>query len=490
MSIQLLTFLLQLIKSLGEKIKFLKQENSELKARLENYEKYSKKPTFDKPDNLDYQKLTIDELPLVVEHEVLDYKQLINEALDATGKLIKPVQRRKNSSIPPKHLKCPHCQAPSDYLYKNNGDSGQYQCKICLQLFNEKSRFDKDIILKCPHCADTLEKVKDRAGFDVYKCRSLACPYYQKRLRELSPEERLLFKKEKWRFKMHYIYRKFNLSLADLHIDKHINTTIELARIHSSPTVLGLILTYHINYGLSAEKTAALMYDVHQVKISGQTIRNYARSVASLVRGFTDNYPYELSDQFCGDETYIRVQGKWHYIYFFFDAVKKIILSHRVNPHRDTETAIKAFYDVLKRFDGNIPEDLNLIVDGNPIYKLAQAFFMQTGINFEVTQVIGLTNEDEVSREYRPLKQIIERLNRTFKGNYKPLGGYGSETGSIASVILFTTYFNFLRPHSSLEKKRVPVILPELESCEDMPQKWIRLLSMSEDFLASQQLAA
>lgn len=40
-------------------------------------------------------------------------------------------------------------------------------------------------------------------------------------------------------------------------------------------------------------------------------------------------------------------------------------------------------------------------------------------MHFDVTQVIGLTNDDPISTEYRCLKQIIERLNRTFKFSYK-----------------------------------------------------------------------
>jgi len=202
----------------------------------------------------------------------------------------------------------------------------------------------------------------------------------------------------------------------------------------------------------------------------------------------TDYYPYELSDQFCGDETYIRVQSKWHYIYFFFNAEKKIILSHRYNRQRDTQTAIQTIHDVVRRFE-HVPDDLKLIVDDNPIYKLAKAFYAQNKIDFEVIQVIGLTNKDAVSKEYRPLKQIIERLNRTFKANYKPLGGFNSEAGPLAYVTLFTTFFNFLRPHSSLKKGRVPVILPELNSCDDMPQKWIKLLQLSEQFIKEKQAA-
>lgn len=443
----------------------------------------SKAPKATDIADLDYQKLTIDELPKVVEPEKLDYKILLQDHLDNSGKLLKPVKRRVNSPSIDPSIHCPCCQAPADYLYLNNGKSKdpQYQCKICKNLFSQKNRYSKDVVFACPHCERTLTKIKDRKGFDLYKCLSKQCPYYKNRLKNLSKKELKRFKKDRYLFKMHYIYRSFDLSLSDLEETPNFETKVQLKNIHSSPYVLGLILTYHVNYGLSAEKTAALMYDVHQVKITGQTIRNYARSAAHLVQPFTDYFPYELSDQFCGDETYIRVQGKWHYIYFFFDAEKKIILSHRYNRHRDTETAIKAIHDVVRRFE-HLPDHLKLIVDGNPIYKLAQAFYAQNGIDFEVIQVIGLTNEDEVSKEYRPLKQIIERLNRTFKGNYKPLGGFQSEAGPLAHVTLFTTYFNFLRPHAKLEKK-VPVLLPELNRCQDMPQKWIKLLTMSEDFI-------
>lgn len=91
---------------------------------------------------------------------------------------------------------------------------------------------------------------------------------------------------------------------------------------------------------LLKKKTAALMKDVHGVSISHQSILNYENAVALYLKPFIDNYPYELSNQFCGDEIYIRVNGRWHYLFFFFDAVKKIILSYPVSENRDTQTAI------------------------------------------------------------------------------------------------------------------------------------------------------
>jgi putative transposase len=92
------------------------------------------------------------------------------------------------------------------------------------------------------------------------------------------------------------------------------------------------------------------------------------------------------------------VNGRWHYLFFFFDAVKKIILSYPVSKNRDTQTAILAIDQVLMKLK-EIPDDLTFIVDGNPIYLLAQHFFAQHDIWFEIKQVIGLTNEDEVSKE-------------------------------------------------------------------------------------------
>ena len=39
-------------------------------------------------------------------------------------------------------------------------------------------------------------------------------------------------------------------------------------------------------------------------------------------------------------------------------------------------------------------------------------------IYFDLFQVIGLTNNTDIDKDYRPFKQVTERLNRTFKDGY------------------------------------------------------------------------
>lgn len=435
---------------------------------------------YDEPVRKDYRKLVVDNPPIFEALKKLNYKELLEEYKTLHGKELKPVTPRAGKTPINSDICCPICGAPHNYLYDNNGGKGQYQCKVCKNTF-VPGKVLKNVVMKCPHCGKTLEKVKERKDFDVYKCKNNKCSYYLNKIASMTAEEKKEFKSNSQKYKVRYVYRAFKLAFKPLSKDSKKHFGINISRLRATPHTLGLILTYHVNYGISARKTAALMKDIHGLDISHQTVLNYCDWVSLAVKPLVDNYPYELSDSFCGDETYIKVKGKWNYIFFFFDAVKKIILSYRVSPNRDTETAIKAFDDVLGKLK-TIPENLNLVTDGNPIYLLAQHFFASHGINFDVTQVIGLTNDDPISKEFRPLKQIIERLNRTFKGNYKPTCGFGSADGSVAFVTLFVAFFNFLRPHSSLEGN-VPVVIEALSDLPNMPARWAKLIELSQEFI-------
>ena len=48
-------------------------------------------------------------------------------------------------------------------------------------------------------------------------------------------------------------------------------------------------------------------------------------------------------------------------------------------------------------------------------------------------------------------------------------------------MVLFSTYFNFLRKNSSLNWK-VPVELKELDNITNMPNKWIELLNLGYEY--------
>ena len=102
---------------------------------------------YDEPVNKPYRKLEVDDMPIIETLEKLDYKKLLVDYQTKHDKPLKPVVRRKNSVVKvPARLTCPKCSAPSNYLYANNGDKGQYKCKVCDCLFSQKNRFLKEAI--------------------------------------------------------------------------------------------------------------------------------------------------------------------------------------------------------------------------------------------------------------------------------------------------------------------------------------------------------
>lgn len=428
----------------------------------------------DKPEDVKYRLFNVDEPAIIepfvkIEHK--DYKKLIKD------NNIKPIKRRNGKNITI-NVKCPCCGAPKDYLYDNTGKQNQFECKACSYVFSIHSK-NKDVVLKCPHCRHVLDHRVSREDFDVYFCRNDKCPFYLKNKSSMNVHDTNLYKEHPEKFKLRYVYRKFNIDIPSLTKDyrEFIQSPIDISKAYSSQYIIGLCLTYHVNYGLSYRQTASILQDVHEVYISYKTVENYCKAASSIIHPLLEFYPYELSDTIAADETYIKILGKTNYIFFYFDAIKKIVTSYRVYEKRDSLSSIKAAYSTLIKYD-TLPESLKVISDGNPIYNVAVQYWCQNGLPFKLYQVIGLTNQDDTSKEYRSQKQIIERFNRTLKYYYRPKGGFTSLDNANSYMVLFATYNNFLRVNSSLNYKP-PVELEELKCITNMPNKWTELLNLS-----------
>jgi hypothetical protein len=118
----------------------------------------------------------------------------------------------------------------------------------------------------------------------------------------------------------------------------------------------------------------------------------------------------------------------------------------------------------------------------------AQQFLREFGekFKFEITQVIGLTNDDEVSAKFRPYKQMIERLNRTYKASYRHTNGFDNINGANYDLALWVAYYNFLRPHKHNGYK----VLNEvdlLKGADNMPGKWQLLIYLGQKTIINLQ---
>lgn len=439
-----------------------------------------------------YKRFKVDILPIIKPESV---PITLEEAFELykskhNGRAPKPINRRIELTFP-KSTRCPHCGASHEYIFDNRSGnlSRQLRCKVCDTAFSLDKSYSQQISHYCPYCGNKLSAIKERSGFTVYKCLNKKCSLYKSNYKKLTKEQKRDHKLHPYKFTLHYITRIFDGSIKQLeNFRKTVRASkVELRNIRSNRHILGLILTYYINYGLSLRKTALIMEEIHDIKVSHQTVANYAEAVSHLIEPWLDSYQYDhMSKDHCGDETYVKIKGKNAYVFFMCDSVSKVITSFNIFMKRDTFSAISAFYSVIRKFKA-IPEGLNFVVDGNPIYKAAQQYFQLQGINFDLHQVIGLKNLDKISKLFRPAKQIIERLNRTFQFSYYVKNGFSTIDKANEFMYLFTTYFNFLRNHKSLGYKP-PVTLPKFKGETNMPKKWNMIIDMAYDYDIEQDM--
>jgi transposase-like protein len=231
------------------------------------------------------------------------------------------------------------------------------------------------------------------------------------------------------------------------------------------------------------------MKDIHNVDISHTMVANYARTAAAVIKPFVDNYNYKISDTMIADETYIKVKGIKGYVWFIMDAVSRSILGYQVSDNRGVGPCILAMRMAFRNLK-KLPENFKFIADGYSAYPLAAQQFalrVENPLKFDITQVIGLTNDDAVSKEFRPFKQLIERLNRTFKASYRVTCGYANDDGAYYGVSLWVAYYNFLRPHKIYGWEHPLNQVDMIATAENMPGKWQLLIYLGQETILHMQ---
>ena len=443
---------------------------------------------FDDSHSPKYQKFKVDALPKVqiLQHE-WHWQLLLPYFEQRYNVKIKPVSRRKECDIP-ENCSCPSCGAPQPYLYRNNGKAGQLKCKVCDTNFSsDENRFAKSYTLRCPHCGRTLTAKKERKHFILHKCVNPKCPYYLHNLKKVDKAD---FNEDygKNKYKLHYIYREFTMDFFSMDLNTLPKNASSLKFNKHNAHVMSLCLTMHINLGLSLRKTSQALRDLYNISISHQQIANYCKTAAVCIKPFVNQYPYEKNEVFTADETYIKVRGVKTYVWLIMNAATRSILGYHVSDNRGVGPCILA---MRMAFQGltKLPKNFKFIADGYSAYPLAAMEFAKKfgeDFTFSVTKVIGLTNDDAVSTEHRPFKQMIERLNRTYKASYRHTNGFDNIDGANYNLALWVAYYNFLRPHKHAGYKVLNKV-ELLHGADNMPGKWQILIFLGQQTILNMQ---
>ena len=411
-----------------------------------------------------------------------DWRELQKKHEHDTEKKILPVKRRGRHA-PPVGCRCTVCNAPRKFLYLNNGNlSSQVLCKICGSTSpTHLIKREKNGVYLCPYCTYILFKWKESGQHTTYKCPNRNCPHYLNNKMRLNEEERQILANQKYypNFKLHYQYREYHLSPNDLKVIRPENRSkVDLHHIRNSYHILGLVLTFTINLGLSSRLTREALKGIFDISVSHQTVLNYTAAAAAYLSSYIDSNCPVPNHIAAADETYIIVDGRWTYTWFVIDSKTKAICGYNLSQKRDMQPALALLHNCFGEPGRNTSIPL-LVTDGNPSYDAAVMAYndaVRDGTEkLSKKTVIGLKNMDKESAEYRQFKQLIERLNRTYKYHTRPRAGFKSFDGACALTNLFVAFYNFMRPHASLNRM-TPVSLNCLQDVNLMPDKWCALI--------------
>ncbi|MFH1776584.1 MAG: DDE-type integrase/transposase/recombinase [Candidatus Omnitrophota bacterium] len=292
----------------------------------------------------------------------------------------------------------------------------------------------------------------------------------------LNFREKILAKIKPSQFKLRYQYREYHFTNEQLvHSAPKKGTSV--FDIRNSLNTFCLALTFHISLGISARKTAFILKNVFSLGCSYQTVLNYTQSAAYYCHNFNLTHKGDIDNTQAGDEAYIKIKAKQNYAFFFISSQSRKITAYHIDDTRDTLPATIAMNEAIRT---SKPEQkVTLVTDGNPSYPAGIHFINQSrDPKLTHKKVIGLQNLESEYQEFRPFKQLIERLNRTYKFHVKAACGFKNKLGAIALTTLFVTYYNFLRPHSALGYQS-PIQLDALQNIATLQGKWAKLLSMA-----------
>ena len=445
-------------------------------------------------DHPNYRKYEVDTVPPLTQppeperpQPTADWRELLAKHEQDTGTALQPVARRAGSRRPPADACCEHCGAPAAWLYINDGAKcSQVRCRVCNRLSPiRRTRRQAAGPFRCPHCEAALYEWKHDSDRTVYKCPNDACPHYLANLRRLNARELALAQTGMGsQFKLHYQWRSYHYDSASVHPCAPRTSPLSLLRVRRSMEAVGLALAYAVSLGLSARMTAQALRDIHGIEVSHQTVLNWLEAAAGPVWQTLERLKGSMNEALlAADETYIKIQGVWHYTWFVIGVESRVIWAWHVSDSRGEKPAIAVLNRALESRPPDVAGTLVLASDGNPAYDAAvNALNTDGGLplpterrRIERRTVVGLSNDDEQSALFRACKQIIERLNRTYRYHTRSRSGHKSTNGAVALTTLFVAHMNFLRPHRSLGGKP-PIRLPELEGIKTLQGRWLKLL--------------
>jgi putative transposase len=204
-----------------------------------------------------------------------------------------------------------------------------------------------------------------------------------------------------------------------------------LNRAQYPSDIIALVVFWRLRYKLSLRDLPE-MFLIRGVEFSYEAVRDWeAKLTPSLIDNLRRRRKGRVGKSWYVDETYIKVQGRWCYLYRAIDRFGSLV-DVRLGETRDMAAA-KAFFRSAKAVTGVIPA--RVTTDGHDSYPRAIRTELDEGVKHRTNQY---------------LNNRIEQDHRGIKGRYGPMRGFRSHE----SASRFCRSFDELCNHLQVRSRR------------------------------------
>jgi putative transposase len=200
---------------------------------------------------------------------------------------------------------------------------------------------------------------------------------------------------------------------------------------------------YDYYAGKSLSKIRGGIKQQYNLEPSDSTIYGWVKRLTKTGIKEADNYIPQVGNKWVADETVIKLKdGKKYWLINVIDAGTRFILVSKLSKTCNIQDMISVFIDAQKKAGGAIPKVI--LTDGWKAYIEG------------IEQVFGADTKHIVSTPFTEKElstNVVERWHGTLKDRLKPMRGMDKSDTQQLILKGFIFYYNFLRPHESLNGK-------------------------------------
>ncbi len=195
---------------------------------------------------------------------------------------------------------------------------------------------------------------------------------------------------------------------------------------HFQKEIILLVVRWYLAYSLSYRDLEEMMAE-RNIEVDHSTINRWVIKYAPLLENeFRKNYKRPVGISWRMDETYIKIKGKWHYLYRAVDKEGNTI-DFMLSKKRDV-TAAKHFLEKAIRFNG-LPEKVTIDKSG-----ANKAGLDAINLQLIIFALLGYTLLQINIRQIKYLNNIVEQDHRGIKRIVNPMMGFKSFYSAQATI--------------------------------------------------------